>query len=153
MLRHHEGIGQRAVEHSQRAVEDDVVVVGRIKKDEACLPEVGGGAFEPADDVTTHDVGPLLQLEGVQVLAQDSKTARLPVDERDLGGAARKSLDADRSRTREKVEDMGAFDARADEVEDRGLDDALRRPDPLRRFQATTASLSATTTPASPTFT
>src|SRR5579872_4786557 len=93
-------------------------------------------------DVAAHDVGPLLEAEGVQVLAQDSKTARLLVDERHAGRAAGKGFDAERAGAGEKVEHRRAFDARSDHVEDRLLHHPLRRADVLGRLEPSAPCLS-----------
>src|SRR5439155_20652627 len=84
MLSQHSGIPHLAVQDFQRAVEHDVVV-GRIQKHEACGPDRFGRGFQPAHDVSADDVRALLEAESVQVLPQDSKTARLLINEGDPG--------------------------------------------------------------------
>src|SRR5947209_1766128 len=147
VLGHDGGIGQRSVQRRQGAIQDNVLI-WRIEEYETGASHRVGRALEPADNVATDDVRSILQLEGVQVLAQDSKTARLPVHERDLGGAARQGLDADRAGAGEQIEDVGAFDPRTDDVEHRRLDHALRGPDAFGRLQAPAPRV-ATTDPQS----
>src|SRR5216683_7439570 len=95
------------------------------------------------DDVTPNYVRSLLESEGVQVLAQDSKTARLLVHERDVCRAARKGFDPKRTGARKKIQHGRAVDCRPDHVEDRLLDHVLGRPDVPRRLQAPAAGLAA----------
>src|SRR3989475_12522616 len=87
------GIGKQAVQYLERAVENHVFV-GGIQEHEAGAPNLAGRALEPADDVTTNDVRSLLQLDGDQVLAQDSKTAAVPVHEGDRVGDAQQRIEA-----------------------------------------------------------
>ena len=49
---------------------------------------------QTAHDVATDDVCALLEIEGFQVLAQDSKTTGLPIYEDHSGRSARQRLDA-----------------------------------------------------------
>src|SRR5260370_21156668 len=88
MLAYTDRIRPHMIEHKQSAIEDDVLI-RRIEEHESGAPDLVGRALEPADDVATDDARSLFQLEGVQVLAQDSKTARPLVHERDLARASR----------------------------------------------------------------
>src|SRR5712691_2111140 len=132
----------RAVQLLQRAVQDHVVI-GRVEEHEIGRGEEGGLRLEPMDDVTPNYLRSLLESEGVQVLPQDSKTARLLIHERDVRRPARKRFDPKRAGAREEIEHLGALDAWADHVEDRLLDHVLGRPDVFRRLEAAAAGLAA----------
>ena len=137
---HGGGRGCLAVEDLQRAIEHDVVI-GRIQEDEIGRAHGVGGCLKPPHHVTSDQAGAFLEAEGVQVLAQDSKTARLLVHEGHVRRATGEGFDAERTRPREQVEDRRCVDGGANHVEDRLLDHALRRPDVLRRLQAAAPSL------------
>ena len=82
MFGEHGRLAGLPVENHEGPVEHDVVV-RRVEED-----EVGGthgvrGCLEPPHHVTADKPGAFLEAERVQVLAQDSKTARLLVHERD----------------------------------------------------------------------
>ena len=145
MLDEHNRVGNLPIDDLEGAIEH-CILVWRVQEHDAGLLDLVRGRLEPAHDVSTDDSSAGLEIEGFQVLAQDSKTTRLAVHERDSGCASRHGLDAERAGTCKKVEDVRIGDARSDQVEDRLLDHALRRADAFRRFEAAAACLPARNT-------
>src|ERR1700687_10083 len=123
-----------AVQDLQRPVKHQVVVWRVEEYTDRSLDRIRR-SLKPTHDVSADDAGALHEAEYVQVLAQDSKTTWLVGYEGHAGGTTRQCLNAERSRSREQIQNLSALDAWANQVENGLLYHTMWRPDALGSFQ------------------
>jgi len=87
MLDEHRRCANLAIDDLERAIEH-YILVGRVHEHDARLLDLVRRGLEPAHDISTDDSSARFEIEGFQVLAQDSKTTRLAVHEGDYRGAS-----------------------------------------------------------------
>jgi len=92
--------------------------VGRIEKNEIGEQMAGGEDSEGAKRVVLHDGCAFADVEREEIFAYQASRGRMRFSEEDFAGAAAESFDADCTGASEEVDEEGAFDGRAENVEE-----------------------------------